>query len=251
MASASDVFVVLAKVSGEEALRIVEHALGMVVERYDFGFRGYGGVVALVFEGEEFIQERKLAEDIASVQSLDRGGLEQLAHREHWFSIGGSLRFPNEQRQYDFDIIMYPTFDAERPACVVFRMDPSLYTEVDGSDGNGFDEDAAERLLKLCISLGAADEVDGFQALLLGELEEVHPFDGPELRAALVSPRSIRDRLSGKKVLQHGFVTGIRKTILGGVDLTPSWNGYRVLETTHGFVILSRLVDLRRRPEKP
>ena len=242
MSSDSDIAIIQSKVSHRASLDIVAGALHRLLEHYDFGFRGYGGVLGLEFAGREYLHERELDEGPSSASDIDRKELERLASRERWFAIGGSIRIPEVDKLLDLDLILYPTFDPERPACVLFRLERDLYDDVWRSDSS-FNEDGAATLFKLCVSLGAHKLVDGFRAMIIADLGDIIPFDGASLRDELLRPRSAREIRADPR-LRHGFVTGVKRSLVSLEEVRQTWRGAAVSETTGGLVVVSRLVDL-------
>jgi hypothetical protein len=242
MSSASDVVVVLSKVTDSASLDIVDASLRALIEDYDLGFRSYGGMIALSFDGQEFTEEGPLAGAPTAATALSRQVLEGLARRQPWFGVSGTVRVPDGERLIDLEILRWPTFDPQRPACVLFRLPGDLYTDV---RKDGFDEEAADLLLKLCIRLGASSLVDAFEAKLVGDLAEVATLDGVALASALLAPPTIREMIANPQ-LQRGFVVGVKSSLLSAPDLRRAWPDGHVLETTHGFSVLSMLVQLKK-----
>lgn len=243
MSSASDIAIILSNLSHGHALDVVEQSLARLIDQYEFGFRSYGGALQLVFEGSEFIQEKFINDKIPSVAAIDRPMIEQLVGRYEWLSIGGSIRVPELEHLVDLDLILFPTFDAVSPACVLFRLEGDLYRIIRGEDDN-FNEDTAKLLLKFSISLGANDLVDGFQAILIADLDDVQTFDGEALRQVLLKPQSVENRISGVG-LRTGFVVGIRSQEISSDEIRKIWRNSRVFETVNRFTVLNRLVDFK------
>ena len=119
-----------------------------------------------------------------------------------------------------------------------------MYEMVRGEDGS-FNEDAAKVLLKLSISLGANDKVEGFQARLIEDLDAVQTFDGATLRQMLLEPQSVADAMAGVG-MRNGLVTGIKSRILSAVEFGQIWRDCDVSETTNGFAVLNTLVDFNK-----
>lgn len=245
MSSDSDIAIIQSKVSQQVALDIIERSLDLLLEQYDFGFRSYGGVLGLEFQGTEYLQERELDDGPSSASAIDRQELERLTGCERWFSIGGSIRIPGVESLIDLDLILYPTFDQKLPACVLFRLERDLYDGVWRAD-NSFNEDAAATLFKLSVRLGANELVDGFQATLIADLSEVSPFDGLALRDELQNPTAVREIAMNPR-LRRGFVTGVRNSPLSMNELRQKWRDFEISATTNGFVVVSRLVDVNKR----
>ncbi len=236
MSSSTDIVIVLTKSSLPGALDVLESSLSVLIEDYDFGFRSYGEILGLDFSGRDFQGERELDDAPTSVPDIDRAALEVLAADPRWFSIGGSMRVEEVEALVDIDLILYPTFEPEQPACVVFRLESDIY---DAVYGRGYDAEAAERLVKLCVSLGAVEGVDGFQARLVADLDDVEPLDAARLRHVMVELESIR--ADGPT---PAIVVGARRDLVALPELRDRWKDGTTFETTSGFVVLSTLVDI-------
>lgn len=241
MSSVSDIAIILSKLSRDNALDVIEQSLVHLRDHYEFGFRSYGGVLQLVFEGIDFIQEKFIDDKIPSAAIIDRSLIEQLAERYDWLSIGGSIRMPELDHLIDIDLILFPTFDPVSPACVLFRLEGNLYRKIRAENDN-FNEDIAKLLLKLSISLGANNIVEGFQAILIGDLDDVQTFDGEALRQVLLKPQSVENAISGVG-MRTGFVVGIKCQEPLSNEIRKIWHSCQFLETVNKFVILNRLVD--------
>lgn len=242
MSSSTDIVIVHAKARLDHALAVLERSMALLLERYDFGFRGYGGVLALQFAGTEFLGEEELEQGPEQASAIDRPALEGLAARTRWFSIGGSVRIEGVEALVDLDVILYPTFDQEFPASVVFRLESDLYDRI-YPRGLEYDSEAAERLVQLCVSLGAAEGSGGFQARLVADLGDIRAFDGPSLRDAVLRPASIA--LRGASSQRPGLVTGVPRRLCSRAEILSHYPDGVVFETTTGFSILSTLVDVR------
>jgi hypothetical protein len=197
----------------------------------------------LVFDRDKFKYEDKISETFSSATELDLETIRKLAERYRWFGICGSIRIPGRRRLYDLSIFLYPTFDSARSACIVILVDSSLYDDVYGEDDDIFDGDAADILLRLIVLLGANDQVDGFQARLIEKLSDIKPFDGIALRQSLLEPTPIRDSARGAG-LPHGFVTGIKSSILSSPEIERIWADAAMFETVNGFSILNGLIEI-------
>lgn len=241
MSSTTDIVIVLAKSSLSSALDVLESSLAVLIEDYDFGFRSYGEILGLDFSGQEFQGEQELDDAPTSVADIDRAALEALVAAPRWFSIGGSMRVQDVEALVDIDLILYPTFDPERPACVVLRLENDLYGAI---YDQGYNADAAERLVRLCVGLGAIEGVDGFQTKLVADLDDVEPQDAGQLRHVMVELESIRPEGA-----RPGLVVGARRELVTLRELQERWKDGTAFETTTGFAVLSTLVDIRVPPK--
>lgn len=243
MSSASDIVIVLSKTTLSNAIDVLDRAVDNAVQRYDFGFRGYGEVLGLDFDGQTFVGERELASGPSGTSKIDRTALTNLVAAEGWFSIGGSIRIDDVDALVDLDIVLMPTFDAEAPAGVVYRLENDLYASIYGR-GASYDDGAAGTLVRLCVALGAVDGVDAFQVKLVGDLGEVRPVDSASVRRALICPCSAAEAARGS-TLRPGLVAGVRRNLLSPDEVRDTWPDGEILETVTGFVVLSTLVPTR------
>jgi hypothetical protein len=184
-------------------------------------------------------EEEEIVGPYPQVEELTEEIISELLLQDPWLEISGSIQVPGEVGLTLFEILSLPTFNPVAPSMVAFLIEPSLYRNIYG-DYSDFHQEAADRLLKLSVLLGAVDPVDGFQLILVRSLEQIKPFDGEMLRASLVKPTPIRERLQGKG-LPHGRVTGIRSSLLPMAEIRKTWTGATVFETPNGFCILNLL----------
>ena len=223
--------IVLTKTRLETAIDILGQSLEMLVNDYDFGFRGFGGALQLFFDGgeydEDIIPEQLLQRD------FNRETAERFAHEYGWFSLEGTIRIPGSHRLWGLDVVLYPTFDEVRPACVLFRLDSWFLESVYGRNFDTFNSDAADRLVQLSVALGANVLVDGFMTVRLPSLAEVPILDAELLRNLLLDPQPFNLRL--------GFVTGIKSQLAPLSEIEKHWPGCDLLQTITGFSVLSRV----------
>jgi hypothetical protein len=137
-------------------------SLEPLVAEYQFGFRSSGRAYRLSFDAREFVGEDKIDETVSDAD-LTRGFVERLAKKYRWLELVGGIRAPDVEQLVNFAILIYPTFEPERPACVVYRFDYSLLEAVRDVDSNALNQDAADRLFRLVISIGASRHTDGFR----------------------------------------------------------------------------------------
>ena len=106
------------------------------------------------------------------------------------------------------------------------------------------DTEAAERLRKLVVALGANDRVDGFHAARIDSFAETPTFDTATLRDSLLDPRSIAQLRAGKGLV-HALVTGISRAVLSAQEIETikaKWSDAEWFETINGFLVMSSLV---------
>lgn len=235
--------VVLTKTTLDDAIEVLGEALERLVQTHDFGFRGYGAALQLLFEGGRYDED--LIEEPLTQDDFNTATVRRLAQRYRWFALEGSIRAPGADRLCSVSAVLYPTFDGAFPACVVFRLDSWFLESVYGRDFNGFDQEAADRLTRLSIFLGAADRVDGFMTIRLPSLERVPVLDAEILRSLLLDPgvpvTSLEEALAAPRV---GFITGIRSSIVSTSQLAAVWSGAKVIQTIHGFSVLDTMVHV-------
>lgn len=239
MSKVSQIALTLSNAPRHEALDTIAESIAFLAERYDYGFRSYGGILTLDFQGTEIIAEDFVKPLDPTLRGHDRAELGKLAKRYKWFGIMGSILFPGFENLADFHVLLVPTGQPERPACVIFRFESELYLRV-WKDGTGYDPEAAEALLQLCIALGTSRGVDGFEARLVEEIDEVPRNDG----AGLV--RFLTDAHCASSLdVARGFVTGIRRASLSESELQSVgklWSSWQFLDTTNGFLIINGLI---------
>ena len=243
MSSHSHVAVILDRTKRDVALEIIASSLQLLIARFDFGFRGYGGVVAERYRDGKPTMGAELT-DIRSATELDRPRLRALGAQELSFVIGGSLRIDAVDRLVDLDVVLHPTLEPDGSACVVFWLERDLYTRIEGEDGNDYDAEAAQNLVEFCVGLGAHDLASGFMAMLLGDRGEVIPFDAHGLARRMIQPARIMDQYRDP-ALRLGFVNGVRSELVDVGALKAFWKGAPIFETVNGFVVLSTLMDTR------
>lgn len=234
--------VITAAVSSEHGCIMLADALDMLFEHYELGFRGYGGVMRLRFDGREYRGEEAIDESVAMVEDLDQATIEQLVARYRWITVTGSFAMEGLERALDIKLVLYPTFDAERPVCMVSHLDAYLYESL-WSDDDALDVEAAERLRTLAVMLGGHELTDGFYTTNIEALDEVVTFDGAALRDSFVEPTSVAEARKGKAI-SHGSVSGIKSTLLTVDELRPKWGDGELFETVNGFSVLSCLVEV-------
>lgn len=120
MSDVSDIALVLTNTTRDGALDTIVNALELLVARYEFGYRSYGENLRLEFEGIDLVSEQGISRFVPSVHSLGRAEIQQLARDEKYFGIMGSLIFPGFDNLVDLQVLLVPTGEPERPACVVF-----------------------------------------------------------------------------------------------------------------------------------
>ncbi|KIG15329.1 hypothetical protein DB30_05661 [Enhygromyxa salina] len=216
-------------------------AIDLLTERYEFGFRGYGGAARLCFDGDKLVDELCL-DGFPTIDSLGRATLEQLVNQHRWLSLTGSFRFEGARRLFDINLALYPTFDPERPVCLISHLDASLYKDLRDDDWHRLNHDAADRMRSLGISLGGHDLTDGFNAQNLESFHDVVTFDGAALKEALLHPASVRAAYKGG-VITPGTICGIKKALLTLDQLRPIWGPAEYFETIRGHSILSSMID--------
>lgn len=237
--------VVTSNVSTESAIAVLSTWLDQLFERYEFGFRGIGGVMRLKYAGDKFEYEDELpARDAGRVEAateLSKEVLEGLLARHQWFSITGSIGMEDVEHALDIRLAIVPSRDAEAPAVCVAHLDERLYRAVE-PDG-GFDVDAMKRFRDLMVALGAHPLVEGFHATNIETFGEVAPFSGEQLRASLVSPTPVAQAHGGGHFV-HGIVTGIQRSLMTLEELEPTWGDGELFETVTGFCVLNCLVEI-------
>jgi hypothetical protein len=238
----SSIAIILSSIKRDVAISVLEQSLAVLSGEFQFGFRGRGNVLRLVFEGQKYKWQDKIAEVFTSVSELDSQTLTKLVKEYGSFAVAGSIRVPNSMTLYNLDLILYPTFSPENPVCIVFRLDSSLYYDVYGEDDE-FDQSAADTLLGLTVRLGANDQVEGFQMLLVQSLADIKTFSGLDLRGSLLGPAPIQGLVSDAG-LPHGFVTGIKASILSLTAIGKVWKDGRKIETVNGFSVLDDLIEI-------
>jgi len=122
MSQPLDVVVVLANSSLETAAEIVGFSLEPLVAEYQFGFRSSGRAYRLSFDAREFVGEDKIDETVSDAD-LTPEFVGRLATKYRWLELVGGIRVPDVEQLVNFAILIYPTFEPERPACVVYRFD--------------------------------------------------------------------------------------------------------------------------------
>ncbi|KIG19415.1 hypothetical protein DB30_02696 [Enhygromyxa salina] len=215
-------------------------AIDLLTERYEFGFRGYGGAARLCFDGDKLVDELRL-DVVQTIDNLGRATLEQLVDQHRWLSVTGSFRFEGALRLFDINLALYPTFDPERPVCLISHLDASLYKDL-SNDDDSLNHEAADRMRSLGILLGAHELTDGFNAQNFESFHEVITFDGAALKEALLHPASVRAAYKGG-VITPGTICGIKKAMLTLNQLRPIWGPAEYFETITGHSILSDMID--------
>ncbi|MEC4678765.1 MAG: hypothetical protein VST69_08445 [Nitrospirota bacterium] len=241
MSNESDIAIILSNVSSEDGVRIFEASLLCLLEEFDFGFRGYGGVLQLLFDKNEFVQEKEIDDKINSVTEIDTALIKKLIARYQWLSIGGSIRIPEVDHLVDLDLILFPSFESSCPTCIFFRLEHDLYGRV-GIDKNRFDKDAAEILLKLSLRFGTQNGVTAFQTRLIGDLDDLQPFNAKSLQRSILEPVALKDRRMGFRP-KMGFINGIRRQFLATQTIKKIWKDCETFESVNGFSVLNRLID--------
>lgn len=243
MSESSRIAIVMSRVTEEVAARLFAESLEILIEQYEFGFRGTGGLLRLVFDEQRYKWEEPIGEKSPSAGDITAGAISELIQRYKWFSAAGTIRMEGRKQLRNCQILHYPTFDRNEPSCLIFVLEASLYHDVYGEDDDEFHEDAADTLLALTVRLGANELVDGFQMLLIGSFAEIQPFDGRQLRQSLLEPTSIADRREGKG-FPHGWITGIKRSLLPLPQIRQVWQDGQTFETVSGFSILNDLIAI-------
>jgi hypothetical protein len=233
---------ILTKTRLETAIEILGQSLEILVKDYDFGFRGYGGAVQLVFDEGEYDDDIIIHEQLLQ-RDFNRETAERLAREYGWFSLEGSIYIPGSHLLWGLDVVLYPTFDEAFPACVLFGLDSGFLESVYGRQFNTFNPDAADRLLQLSVALGANELVDGFMTDRLPSLAEVPILNAELLRKRLLEhppfPASVEAALVTPSV---GLVTGIKTQLVPLSEIQKRWPRCGLLQTITGFSILSTVV---------
>jgi hypothetical protein len=233
--------IVLTKTRLETAIEILGQSLEILVNDYDFGFRGYGGAVQLVFDEGEYDDDIIIHEQLLQ-RDFNRETAERLAREYGWFSLEGSIRIPGSHLLWGLDVVLYPTFDEAFPACVLFGLDSGFLESVYGRQFNTFNQDAADRLVQLSVALGANELVDGFMTVRLPSLAEVPILDAELLRNLLLDPQPFPPSYEEAKAIPRpGFVTGINSQLVPLSQIEKHWPGCVLLQTITGFSILSTM----------
>jgi len=246
MSDSLSVVIVLASMKQELAVPVMAQSLAVLMNEYQFGFRGIGGVSSLLFDKTEYKYEGGISETFLSATALDVEAIQKLAEHYHWFSIYGSIRIPSRGiTLYPTSLILYPTFDPINPVCIVFELGPSLYRQVyeDDDFNDHFDKDAADVLFQLTVRLGANDQTDGFRMSCVGSLDEIKTFDVVALRHHLLHPPSIQDVMKGD-ALNYSYITGIKASILSLDEMKRICIYGDTFLTLNGFSVLNELVEI-------
>jgi hypothetical protein len=233
--------IILTKTRLETAIDILGQSLEMLVNDYDFGFRGFGGAVQLFFDegqyDEDSIPEQLLQRD------FNRATMERFTHEYGWFSLQGTIRIPDVAQLCGLHVVLYPTFDEACPACVLFGLDSWFMESVWGPSFDTFNQDAADRLVQLSIVLGANELIDGFMTVRLPSLAEVPVLDAVLLRTLLLEskpiPASLEEALATPR---PGLVTGIKTKLVPLSEIQKRWPDGVLLQTITGFSVLSTMV---------
>lgn len=237
--------VLTSNVTSDSAVTILVTWLDQLFERYEFGFRGVGGVMRLRYDAKKFKFEDDLpANDpgrVASATELTREVLDGLATKHRWFSITGSIGMPDVPHALDIKIAIVASGDAERPVAAVAHLDARLYHAVEPDDR--FDTAAMERFRDLIVMLGAHPLAEGFHAANAETFGGLMPFTGPQLQASLRNPASVAEARQGGHFI-HGIVTGIKSTLMTLDEMRPRWGDGQLFETTTGFSVLNSMVEI-------
>lgn len=227
------------------ALAVLSDMLDRLYQDYELGFRSYGGVMRLEFDGRECRGEQYIDDTVASVADLDHERLGELAARHRWLVVSANFGIEGVRGALDANFFTFPTFLAEQPACAVAWLDAKLYRALYDDDAQ-LDEEAAERLRTLIVALGANERVEGFHTATIDAFADVPTFDAATLRNSLLQPRSIAE-LRAHGGLVHGIVTGISRSVLSPQEieaLRSRWWGADWYETLNGFLVMSSLVPI-------
>jgi len=241
MSNDSEVAIVLSSVNKNMAFKIIRMSLNLLINDYMFGFRSYGGVFQLLFEDNKFFGESPIDSEISSASLIDLSTIRYIESQYKGFSINGSIRLSGLDSLVDLDIIFLPVFDVDDKSCVVFRIEEDVYWRL-WDENDILNEDLKETLLTLVIELGANNLVDAFHARLLVDLSDIQCFDGVALRESLLQPAKLQDLAKGAG-LNHGFITGIKTSLLSLNEIGDIWKVCDKFETTNGFAILDDLVE--------
>ena len=244
MSSSSTIAIILARTPQDRFVPILEQSLSSLIQDYGFDFRGTGGVCRSAFEAETYEGQDEATENFESVSDIDKTAIKLLIDKYQWFEIIGSIRAPEDSKLYSISLMLYPSFDKDRPASIVFSLPSSLFRDVYG-DGDVFNQEAAELLRRFAVRLGANEQVEGFHMLYLRSLEHIKTFDGATLRRYLLEPAPIRDVLKGIGI-PPGLITGIKSSIMPLDEIPEMWKEGHLFETVSGFSVIDGLVPIRK-----
>lgn len=234
--------IITTRVSLESGCTLLGDVLDLLYEKYQFGFRSYGGVMRLRYDGGQCRGEDEIEQTVERVEDLDRDLIEQLVAKYRCPSVTGSFGMEGLDRLLDINVSLYPTFDPDLPVCLVSHLDAFLYRGL-WDDDLVIDPEAAERMRALAIALGAHDLVDGFYTMNMEGYDEFISMGVQQLQDSLVAPAPM-DEIRERKAISHELVSGIKRTRLSVEQLREAWEHSEVFETTNGFSILSGLVTL-------
>jgi hypothetical protein len=226
--------VVLADTDYDTAVGIFGESLEDLVAEYEFGFRTCGSADRLAFDRESYRNGAPVDETIAPTD-LTKNKVDELVRKYRWIAMSGTLAVPDAEPLVDFGLLLYPTFSPKRPARVFYWFDYWLLQDIYGPDEDAYDPEAAERLLRLSIFLGANRKTDGFRLDVITAYDEIVPANPERLRSALLQPAKTLD---GDR---PGLVTGIKSSQISVAELRMKWPGMVVQQTVSGFSVLSRL----------
>src|SRR5262245_51304665 len=108
MSKHSSLALILAAVEQEHVSAILAQSLANLIDAYQFGFRGIGGVMRLVCDRRGYKWQETIPDSFSSAEEINADGIGKLLSRHGALDIAGSIRLPNEERLYDLDLIAYP-----------------------------------------------------------------------------------------------------------------------------------------------
>jgi hypothetical protein len=232
--------IITASVSLEHGCAMLIDTMNRLIEEYEFGFRGYGDVSRVVYDGREFLY-KDILEHSPPLATITPEYLTELVPTHTAVAISGDFRWPGLHRLLPVSVALCRTFVPERPVCLVVHMDAYLYNTLEDEEER-VDHEAADRYQKLAVTFGAHELTEAFIMDNIVSFDEVPVFDGEALKQSFLNRPSIRERWEtrGQRVhLPHGEVCGLKNWLLSREQMQALWPGADVFETITGMVIRS------------